>query len=84
MRGLKQELQSYDRDYSTKVYCDNQSTIHLGMTNSYHPRTKLIDIRHHYVREKIEEKKIVLEYMKTEDMIADLHINHYSNQDLKN
>ena len=43
------------------------------MTNSYHPRTKHIDIRHHYVREKIEEKKIVLEYMKTEDMIADLH-----------
>ena len=28
MRGLKQELQPYDRDYPTKIYCDNQSTIH--------------------------------------------------------
>ena len=69
MRGLKQELQPYDRDYPTKIYCDNQSTIYLGMTNSNHPRTKHIDIRHHYIR----EKKMVLEYMKTENMITDLH-----------
>ena len=36
MRGLKQELQPYDRDYPTKIYCDIQSPMQLGMTNSYH------------------------------------------------
>lgn len=35
-------------------------------------RTKHIDIRYHFVREAVEEGSILLRYLPTEDMIADI------------
>jgi hypothetical protein len=37
-----------------------------------HQRTKHIDIRHHYIRERVEEQNIVLTYTPTDRMIADI------------
>jgi hypothetical protein len=38
----------------------------------YNARTKHIDIRHHFIKEKINEKLIKVEYVSTEDMLADI------------
>ena len=37
----------------------------------YHARTKHIDIKFHFLREKVLDKVIALEYKPTEAMIAD-------------
>ena len=37
-----------------------------------HARTKHIDIRHHFVRDCVEDNKIQLEFCPTEEMIADI------------
>ena len=51
---------------------DNQGTIALSRNPKYHARTKHIDIRHHFLRDKVEKSEIELSYCPTEDMIADL------------
>ncbi|CDO70350.1 hypothetical protein BN946_scf184755.g4 [Trametes cinnabarina] len=53
------------------LHSDNQSAIALARDNQYHARTKHIDIRYHFIRWVIEDKKIRLIYCPTEDMVAD-------------
>ncbi|KAA3476864.1 Copia protein [Gossypium australe] len=40
--------------------------------NTQHSTTKHIDIRHHFIRELVEEGKVELEYVKIENQLADL------------
>ncbi|PIL37456.1 transcription factor [Ganoderma sinense ZZ0214-1] len=51
---------------------DNQSAIALTRDHQYHARTKHIDIRFHFIRWVVEDKKIKLVYCPTEDMVADV------------
>ena len=56
----------------TVIKEDNQGTIAIAQNPVYHSRTKHIEIKHHYVRETIQNKHIKLEYCPTKEMIADL------------
>ena len=51
---------------------DNQGAIALSKNPKYHPRTKHIDIKCHFIRDKVAKKEIVLDYCPTEQMLADL------------
>lgn len=55
-----------------KIKCDNKSAINLSQNSTYHSRSKHIDIRHHFIRGLVEDNKIVIEYLNTEDMVADI------------
>lgn len=57
--------------HEISIFCDNKSAIDLACTDSYHARTKHIDIRHHFVREKVNTKEIVIKHLDTNEMIAD-------------
>ncbi|POM66260.1 Integrase catalytic core protein [Phytophthora palmivora] len=57
---------------AVKIYEDNQGSIALAKNPEFHKRTKHIDIRYHFVREKVEDGQVVLEYCSTKDMLADL------------
>ena len=54
------------------LYCDNISAINISKNLVQHSKTKHIEIRHHFIRELVEEKKIVLEYISTDKQIADI------------
>lgn len=54
------------------LYMDNQSAIRLVKNPEFHKRTKHIDVRYHFIREKYEENKFTLEYISTNEMIADI------------
>ena len=56
---------------STPLFSDNQSAIALTKDHQYHPRTKHIDIRFHFIRWVIEGGSLRLIYCPTEDMLAD-------------
>lgn len=56
----------------TTIYEDNQGCIALSSNPGYHGRSKDIDIRYHFVREKVESQEIKLEYITTQDQLADL------------
>lgn len=57
---------------STTLHCDNQATIRLATDDNYHARTKHIDIRYHFIRQKIANHLINIKYCPTEDMTADI------------
>ena len=53
------------------VLCDNRSSLRLAENPVLHSRSKHIDIRHHFVRDALRDKKIGLEYVATEGQVAD-------------
>jgi hypothetical protein len=71
-RGFRKEVEPTKDNSAIMMNCDNQSAIFLVKNNSYSPRTKHIDIRHHFVREKLVNKEIDVKYVSTNDQIADI------------
>ena len=59
-------------DFPIQIYSDNQSAIMITYGNQMHARTKHFDIRLYFLRDTIENKKIILEYLPTEQMVADV------------
>ncbi|KAJ8457275.1 hypothetical protein ONZ51_g11632 [Trametes cubensis] len=60
------------RKHPLLLHSDNRSAIALAKDNAYHPRTKHIDIRFHFIHEAVDDNKITLEHRCTKDMPADL------------
>lgn len=56
----------------TTLFMDNQSAIRLVKNPEFHKRTKHIDVKYHFIREKFEETFFDLIYIQTNDMIADV------------
>ncbi len=54
------------------LYEDNQAAIAIASNPVYHRRTKHIDVRHHFVRDAVVDGKVVLNYIATNDNLADL------------
>jgi len=54
------------------IWNDNQGAAKLAHNTVHHSRTKHIDIRHHFVREVLKNHPIRLEYLPSEEMIADV------------
>ena len=71
LRQLEAELGS-SSEGPTLIFEDNQSTIAMAKNPQFHGRAKHIDIRHHFVREKVALGTIKLEYCPTTDMTADM------------
>ncbi|GKE81074.1 retrovirus-related pol polyprotein from transposon TNT 1-94 [Tanacetum coccineum] len=54
------------------LYCDNKSAIALCFNNVQHSRSKHIDIRHHFIREQVENDVVELYYVLTDYQLADI------------
>ena len=55
----------------TDLFSDNQSAIALAKNPVSHARAKHIDLRHHFVREAIQDKVIWVQYIPTTEMTTD-------------
>lgn len=71
LKSLVQELNLCSTEKPVEIHGDNKGAIDLAANGSFRPKTKHIDLRHHFIREKLEEGKIVLSHVGTDDMIAD-------------
>jgi hypothetical protein len=72
LQRLLKQLGYMGKDrYPILIYGDNQPSLDLIKAYGHHERTKHIDIRYHYVREKVESGEIVLQHVRTQDMAAD-------------
>ena len=74
-----------DQPLPTTLYCDNASAIALALSTKGHQRAKHIDIRHHYIRERVSDGQIMLQHIPSIDNVADvftkaltkaLHVNN--------
>ena len=54
------------------VYCDNSSAINISKNSIQHSKTKHIEIRYHFIRNLVERKIVVLEYIPIERQNANI------------
>jgi hypothetical protein len=52
------------------ILCGNISAISMSKNSVIHSKTKYIPIKFHFLREKITEKNIKVEYIETKEKIA--------------
>jgi hypothetical protein len=71
MRILLNEL-NVQVETPTIIYVDNQSAIRISDNVSSHSRTKHIDIKHYYINDLVEQGEIKLQWISTEDQLADI------------
>ena len=62
---------------------DNQGAIALAKNPVYHQRSKLIDIRYHFVRSEVQNGFIQLQYIPLENNVADMFTKALSSVKLK-
>ena len=53
------------------IYSDSQGCVQLAQNPCGHSRTKHIDIRHHFIQEKLEAKQIIVKHIPGERNPAD-------------
>jgi len=70
LRYLLQKI--LGKKYCIPILNDNQSAQQLSSNTVCNNRTKHIDMRHHFLREKINSGEIIFKYVETEKMIADI------------
>ena len=68
----------------TTLMEDNQSAIAMAKNPQFHGRAKHIDIRHHFIRERVNGGDIKLVYCPTGDMLADMLTKGLNQHQLKN
>lgn len=68
-RGLSALLDN--NDDPIEIRCDNQSCIAIAKNGGYNPRTKHIDIRHHFIKDALSRGVVQLAYVGTEEQVAD-------------
>jgi hypothetical protein len=54
-----------------RIDCDSQSAIFLAKNSTYHSKTKHIDVQYHFVRDMVEDKKVLLMKVDTLKNVAD-------------
>jgi hypothetical protein len=54
-----------------RIDCDSQSAIFLVKNPTYHSKTKHIDVQYHFVRDMVEDKKVLLMKVDTLKNVAD-------------
>ena len=70
---MKQMLKEYDVEQDAlTLYCDNMSAINISKNPVQHSKTKHIDIRHHYIRDLVENKIVILEHVGAKELIANI------------
>nr|GEZ47421.1 hypothetical protein [Tanacetum cinerariifolium] len=70
---MRSQLSDYGLAFNKiPMYCDNKSAIALCCNNVQHSRSKNIDIRYHFIKEKVENGVIKLYFVNTEYQLADL------------
>ncbi|CAN6706516.1 unnamed protein product [Malus baccata var. baccata] len=63
---------SYSLPHSPKIWCDNLSAISLAKNPIFHARTKHVEIDYHYIREKVLANQVSVQFICTQDQVADI------------
>ena len=54
------------------IRCDNMSAINLSKNSILHSRTKHIEIKHRFLRDYVQKRDCVLEFVDTKNQLADI------------
>ncbi|GJW42476.1 hypothetical protein Tco_0071275 [Tanacetum coccineum] len=54
------------------MYCDNKSVIALCCNNVQHSRAKHIDVHYHFIKKRVENGIVELNFVRTQYQLADI------------
>jgi hypothetical protein len=57
---------------ATVILCDNQRCIKMTENPVFHDKSKHIEIRYHYIRDMVQRGAIKLQYVVTDEQVADV------------
>jgi hypothetical protein len=77
-RTLLSEL-GFQYPSTLTLYVDNQSAIQVAKNPKHHGRMKHLDLRFFWLRDRLLEKVLGIQYLPTAEMVADLLTNRLSN-----
>ncbi|KAG6397726.1 hypothetical protein SASPL_143896 [Salvia splendens] len=80
LRSLLAEL-GWSQKEPTTICVDNKSAIALSKNPVFHNRSKHIDTRYHYIRECVANQEIQVEYVKSQDQVADIFTKPLKHED---
>ena len=63
---------------TTIIHCDNRSCVKLSENPVYHNKLKHIKMRYHYLRDMVQNSAIRLQYIPTDEQIADVFTKRLS------
>lgn len=69
LKQLEDEI--FGQNIAMNLMCDNQSAICIAENVGYSSKSKHMDLRHHFVREKIADGICAVHYVNTDKNIAD-------------
>ncbi|KAG6425267.1 hypothetical protein SASPL_115694 [Salvia splendens] len=75
LRSLLSEL-GWPQKEPTTICVDNKSAIAQSKNPVFHNQSKHIDTRYHYIRECVANQEIQVEYVKSQDQVADIFTKH--------
>ena len=59
---------------ATCIHCDSQSCVNFSENLVFHDNSKHIKIKYHYIRDMVQRGAVKLQYVATEEHIADVLI----------
>jgi hypothetical protein len=71
LQGLLCNVDPEWQQIAVRIFCDNQGAIALAENPSHNNHSKHTDIQYHFIREAVQDNKIRLEYLPTEQRSAD-------------
>lgn len=54
------------------LWCDNLGATYLSANPVFHARTKHVEVDFHFVREMVAQRKLSVQFISTDDQIADV------------
>ena len=77
---IKQWFKIYrENDIKLRILCDNLGAIAMSDHSTDHNRTKHIDIQYYFIREHIRKKDMTVEYIDTNNQLADVLTKSFKN-----
>ena len=72
LQQLMRDMLVFDNLHSVTLYVDNMGSIELGRNPVFHQRSKHIDTRFHYARDRVLSGLFVLKYVPSKENVADI------------
>jgi hypothetical protein len=57
---------------ATVILCDNQTCIKMKNNHVFHDKSKNIEIQYHYIRDMVQRGAIKIQYVGTDEQVADV------------
>jgi histone deacetylase 1/2 len=71
VQSVLQEL-GVKQNRSPVLWCDNLGATYLSSNPVFHARTKHIEVDFHFVRERVAQKKLHIQFISSKDQVADI------------